>query len=41
VFKSSIKDANVSLDLSNLHKGLYMVTITNGQTKQIQKLIIQ
>jgi hypothetical protein len=41
VFKSSLKDANVSIDLSNLQKGLYMVTITNGQAKQIQKLIIQ
>ncbi|HXU28080.1 MAG TPA: T9SS type A sorting domain-containing protein, partial [Bacteroidia bacterium] len=41
VFKSSVKDANISLDLTNLNKGLYMLIISNGQTKHIQKLIIQ
>ena len=41
VFKSSVKDVNINLDLSNLQKGLYMVTISNGQSKHIQKLIIQ
>jgi hypothetical protein len=41
VFKSSVKDANVSLDLTNLQKGLYMLTISNGQSKHVQKLIIQ
>jgi len=41
VFQSSVKDANVSLDLTNLQKGLYMLTISNGQSKHVQKLIIQ
>jgi len=41
VFKSSVKDVNVSVDLTNLQKGLYMLTISNGQSKHIQKLIIQ
>ena len=41
VFKSTVKNANMSLDLTNLQKGLYMLTIYNGKNKQVQKLVIQ
>jgi hypothetical protein len=41
VFKSVVTDTNTNLDLSSLQKGLYMVTVANGQNKHIQKLIIQ
>ncbi len=41
VFKTVVIDTNTNLDLSNLEKGLYMVTVANGQNKHIQKLIIQ
>ena len=41
VFKTVVTDTNTNLDLSNLQKGLYMVTVANGQNKHIQKLIIQ
>jgi hypothetical protein len=32
---------NTNLDLSALQKGIYMLTITNGQYKHIEKIIIQ
>ena len=41
VFKTSIKDVNTNLDLTVLQKGIYMLTITNGQYRQIEKIIIQ
>ena len=41
VYKTLITDTNTSIDLSNLQKGLYMVTVANGENKHIQKLIIQ
>jgi photosystem II stability/assembly factor-like uncharacterized protein len=41
VMKTSIKDVNTNLDLSALQKGIYMLTITNGQYKHIEKIIIQ
>ena len=41
VYKTLITDINTNLDLSSLQKGLYMVTVANGKSKHIQKLIIQ
>ena len=41
VFKTSVKDVTTNLDLSSLQKGIYMLTITNGQNKHVEKLIIQ
>ncbi len=41
VIKTSIKDVNTNLDLSALQKGIYMLTITNGQYRHIEKVIIQ
>lgn len=41
VFKADVKDANMNLDLTNLQKGLYMLSIVNGKNKQVQKLVIQ
>ena len=41
VFKTSVKDINTNIDLSALQKGVYMLTITNGASKHVEKLIIQ
>ena len=41
VFKTSLKDVTTNMDLSSLEKGIYMLTITNGQSKHVEKLIIQ
>jgi photosystem II stability/assembly factor-like uncharacterized protein len=41
VFKASIHDVNTNLNLSGLQKGMYMMTIVNGQNTQAEKLIIQ
>jgi photosystem II stability/assembly factor-like uncharacterized protein len=41
VLKTSIKDINSSIDLSSLQKGIYMLTITNGQNKHVEKIIVQ
>ncbi len=41
VFKSSVNDNTVNLDLTGLQKGLYMLTITNGKSVEVQKIIIQ
>jgi hypothetical protein len=41
VFKASIHDVNTLVNLSGLQKGMYMMTIVNGQNTQVEKLIIQ
>ncbi|HEX7413237.1 MAG TPA: T9SS type A sorting domain-containing protein [Bacteroidia bacterium] len=41
VIKTSIKDVNTNIDLTSLQKGMYMLTITNSESKHIEKLIIQ
>ncbi|HKC66726.1 MAG TPA: T9SS type A sorting domain-containing protein [Bacteroidia bacterium] len=41
VSKTVIKDLTTNFDFSGLEKGIYMITITNGASKHIEKLIIQ
>lgn len=41
VLKTTLKDVTTNLDLSALQKGIYMLSITNGQQKHIRKIIIQ
>lgn len=41
ISRASIKDINTNIDLTSLQKGIYMLTITNGLSKHIEKIIIQ
>jgi hypothetical protein len=41
VIKTAVKDLNTNLDFSNLQKGIYTLTVTNGKDKSVSKLIIQ
>ena len=41
VVKTTVKDLNTNFDFSNLQKGVYMLTVTNGKDKSVSKLIIQ
>lgn len=41
VVKTTVKNLSTNFDFSNLQKGLYMLTVTNGKDKSVSKLIIQ
>jgi hypothetical protein len=41
VFKTPLHDASLSLDLSGLQEGMYIITIGGGKAAYIQKLILQ
>ena len=41
VYTSAIKEANTNFDFSSLQKGFYTITILNGESKHVQKIIIQ
>ena len=40
VYKTSVTNINTNLDLTGLQKGMYMLTISNGKSTQVQKIII-
>jgi photosystem II stability/assembly factor-like uncharacterized protein len=41
VAKTALKDLNTNFDFSTLEKGVYFVTVTSGNNKHVEKLIIQ
>ncbi|HTA60951.1 MAG TPA: T9SS type A sorting domain-containing protein [Bacteroidia bacterium] len=41
VAKTTLKDLNTNFDFSSFEKGVYFVTVTNGNNKHVEKLIIQ
>ena len=41
VYKTSVQETNLSLDLTGLQKGMYIITIGSGNAAYMQKLIIQ
>jgi|GEM_PF-1315958 photosystem II stability/assembly factor-like uncharacterized protein len=41
VVSATLKDLNTNFDFSALNKGVYFITVTNGNSKHVEKLIIQ
>ena len=40
VYKTSVTNNSTNLDLTGLQKGMYMITISNGKSTQVEKIVI-